>query len=50
MHKGYWLSKTMLMLLVGSIFLMSFAAMASYPKTLTDTQGREITLEMPLRG
>jgi len=45
MHKGYWLSKTMLMLLVGSIFLMSFAAMASYPKTLTDTQGREITLD-----
>ena len=45
MHKGYWLSKTMLMLLIGSIFLMSFAAMASYPKTLTDTQGREITLD-----
>ena len=29
---------------------MSSAALASYPKTFTDTQGREITLDEARRG
>lgn len=45
MHKGDLLNKSMLMLLICSIFFMSITAMASYPKTFTDTQGREITLD-----
>ena len=45
MHNGNLLNRSMLILLICSIFFMSFTAMASYPKILTDTQGREITLD-----
>ena len=45
MHNGNLLNRSMLILLICSIFFMSFTAMASYPKTITDTQGREITLD-----
>jgi iron complex transport system substrate-binding protein len=45
MQKGDLLNRSMLMLLICSIIFMSFTAMASYPKTFTDTQGREITLD-----
>lgn len=45
MHKGDLLNKSMRMLLICSIFFMSITAMASYPKTFTDTQGREVTLD-----
>ncbi len=48
MHNGNLLNRSMLILLICSIFFMSFTAMASYPKTITDTQGREITLDKPL--
>ncbi len=37
--------KPILAMLICSLFFMSSAALASYPKTFTDTQGREITLE-----
>jgi iron complex transport system substrate-binding protein len=39
------MNRTMLALLICSLFLASITAMASYPKTFTDTQGREITLD-----
>ncbi len=45
MHKCNWMNRTMLALLICSILLASIPAMASYPKTFTDTQGREITLD-----
>ena len=45
MSKANRLSRSLLILLICSIFFMSFTAMASYPKILTDTQGREITLD-----
>ncbi len=45
MHKNNLLNRTMLLLLICSIFFMSVTAMASYPKTFTDTQGRELTLD-----
>ena len=45
MSKANRLSRSLLILLICSIFFMSFTAMASYPKTITDTQGREITLD-----
>ena len=48
MSKANRLSRSLLILLICSIFFMSFTAMASYPKTITDTQGREITLDKPL--
>ena len=48
MHNGNLLNRSMLILLICSIFFMSFTALASYPKTFTDTQGREITLDKPL--
>jgi iron complex transport system substrate-binding protein len=35
----------MLALLICSVLFTSITAMASYPKTFTDTQGREITLD-----
>ncbi len=35
-------------LLLVSFVLLSFTAAASYPKTFTDTQGRQITLEKPV--
>jgi iron complex transport system substrate-binding protein len=38
----------MIILLICSFFLLSHAALATYPKTVTDTQGREITLDKPL--
>lgn len=37
--------KPILAMLICSLFFMSSAALASYPKTFTDTQGREITLD-----
>jgi len=45
MHKCNWINRSLLILLICSIFFMSITAMASYPKTFTDTQGREITLD-----
>lgn len=48
MKKRNLLNRSMLILLLCSIFFMSFSAMASYPKTFTDTQGREITLDEPV--
>jgi len=45
MHKCNWMNRTLLILLICCIFFMSITAMASYPKTFTDTQGREITLD-----
>ena len=45
MHKCNLLNRPLLILLICSIFFMSITAMASYPKTFTDTQGREITLD-----
>ncbi|MBN1234998.1 MAG: ABC transporter substrate-binding protein [Methanotrichaceae archaeon] len=45
MHKGNLLNRSMLILIICSILFMSFTALASYPKTFTDTQGREITLD-----
>lgn len=48
MHKCNLLNRPLLILLICSIFFMSFTTMASYPKTFTDTQGREITLDKPL--
>ncbi|NPV63499.1 MAG: ABC transporter substrate-binding protein [Methanotrichaceae archaeon] len=41
-------NRALLLLLLCSIFFLSLSAMASYPKTFTDTQGREITLDEPV--
>jgi len=48
MHKCYLPKRSMVILLICSIFLLSFTALATYPKTITDTQGREITLDKSL--
>lgn len=45
MHKCNLMNRSLLILLICSIFFMSITATASYPKTFTDTQGREITLD-----
>lgn len=45
MHKCSLPKRSMVILLIGSIFLLSFTALATYPKTITDTQDREITLD-----
>ena len=45
MHKCNLPKRSMVILLIGSIFLLSFTALATYPKTITDTQDREITLD-----
>jgi iron complex transport system substrate-binding protein len=37
--------RSLLILLICSVLFASMTAMASYPKTFTDTQGREITLD-----
>ena len=48
MNKRNLLKGSMLLLLICSIFFLSFTALASYPKTFIDTQGREITLDKPV--
>jgi iron complex transport system substrate-binding protein len=48
MHKCNLANRSLLFLLLCSIFFMSFSAMASYPKTFTDAQGREVTLDEPV--
>ena len=48
MNKRNILKRPMLIILICSILFLSFSAMASYPKTFTDTQGREITLDKPV--
>jgi len=48
MNKRNLLNRTALALMICSLLFLSFSALASYPKTFTDTQGREITLDKPV--
>ena len=48
MNKRNMLTRPLFLLLICSILFLGFTAMASYPKTFTDTQGREITLDKPV--
>ena len=45
MNKRNRWNKPVLILLLCLIFFVSSTALASYPKTFTDTQGRDITLD-----
>jgi iron complex transport system substrate-binding protein len=48
MNKRNLLNKTLLLIMICSMLFLSYTAVASYPKTFTDTQGREITLDKPV--
>lgn len=48
MKKRSSICGSLLMILIFSLLFSSFIAAASYPKTFTDTQGREITLDKPI--
>ncbi len=48
MNKANLKNASILILLVFSITMLISTALAAYPKTITDTQGREITLEKPI--
>ena len=45
MHTINLMNRSLLILIICSILFTSMTAMASYPKTFIDTQGREITLD-----
>ena len=48
MNKCNAIGKSLLIAFLCSMIFSSFIAAASYPKTFTDTQGREITLDNPV--
>jgi len=48
MNKRNLLNRPVIVLAICSLLFLSFTALASYPKTFTDTQGREITLDKPV--